>query len=137
MASAERFLVHSAVQQDFEVDAITAVGRPVKAMVRGLVVELTPVGHTHGTMTRRYVPDSDGELEELIAKYKPGAWIEVTTSLSEEQPKPKEERPPDVRELVAEPAPEPVASHAPESPNIRVNTDSSVAARSVPPPPQQ
>lgn len=111
------FIVHSCAKQEFEVDATTQTGRPVKALVTGVVVEMLPEDGYHGTVTRRYLPDDDDTIDTLVEKYSIGARIIMHTARAAEQPKPRTEpRPETVKTVRAEET----ESHAPQSGNVSV-----------------
>lgn len=126
MADSDRFIVHTCVQENVAVEAVTEAGRAVMAFVPGVVVELIPEGHTHGTVTRRYIPDNDDELASLLDKYKKGTRILVTTEISSDQPA-KVTRPvaPDTITIEAEP---PESPPPPVNPMGNVRTVSSALA---------
>jgi hypothetical protein len=79
-----RFIVHGCSIGIAQVEAVTVSGRAVKAPVPCVDVELVADGHLHGTITRCYVPESDEELQSLVAKYVPGRRIMVTTEPHDE-----------------------------------------------------
>lgn len=107
MAEQEYFTVHTVTQDNIEVTATTESGRAVIAHVPGLVVELVPEGHTHGTITRRYMPDNDDDLELLKKKYVQGARVTVTIDIAEKQPEAKKPMAPEIVTFSATQAPAP------------------------------
>lgn len=77
------FIVHSAVVETTVSAATLPDGREVLATVPCLTVELVAEG-LHGSMVRRYVMTSDEERAELLAKYRVGSSVVVTTQLGTE-----------------------------------------------------
>jgi hypothetical protein len=89
------YKVHSVVIEQLPVSATTPSGREVTALVPGLVVELVPDGnHDHSSVTRRYIPTDDSEMQRLLSKYKVGAPVLVTTASNGNAPEPDSKREP-------------------------------------------
>lgn len=123
-----KFIVHSAAKIKVEVPAMTDDGRAVTGLVDGLVVELVPMDGFHSTITARYMPSNEDQMNELLELYRVNTRVMVTTETDPDQPaEPPPMRQTDHVTIKAEPKaakPEPeVAVHAPDGVDVRVATN--------------
>lgn len=112
-----KFIVHSVGKVPVEVPAMTDDGRTVTGIIDGLVVELVPMDGFHGTITCRYLPSNEEQMNALLDLYKPNGRVLVTTETDPDQPAEPSPRQANHVVIKAEPKeakPEPeVVVHAP------------------------
>jgi hypothetical protein len=74
------YTVHSAVVEQSMVPVTLEGGGKTMGAVPCVVVELVSKG-IHGSVVRRYVPESDEDREALLKKYQVGAEVELTSEV--------------------------------------------------------